>query len=125
MTLKFYLLILGVVLLITTAHVVAEGKLVGEMANDVQTLPCEKDPFCQRESWNDEFERICIQTGVATTLEAGQLEKLIRDSDELLPHVQALPPAQARLYTFRLKNCRSFFVYALELQKSKLKTPPD
>ncbi len=76
---------------------------------------CSDDPACQRTSWKEEFERICIQTEIATSLTHEQLRKLISDSDELLIRLQQLDQPQAKIYIFRIRNCREFFAYALQL----------
>jgi len=119
MKMEKFLLTVGVVLLITTSPILGQDNEADGTGEKAPVLPCEEDPFCQRDDWSEEFERICVQTGVATALEARQLEKLIRDSDELQPRLEALAPDKARLYTFRLKSCRSFFVYALQLLDSQ------
>ncbi len=80
-----------------------------------QLRNCSDDPACQRASWKEEFERICIQTEIATSLTHEQLRKLISDSDELLIRLQQLDEPQAKIYIFRIRNCREFFAYALQL----------
>ncbi len=119
MTMKFLAQLASAVLLLASVPAMANGTSADVAGNEVQSLPCAEDPFCQREAWDAEFERICAQTGVATALDATQLQKLISDSDELLPRLESLPPDKARLYSFRLKSCRSFFVYALQLLELK------
>lgn len=115
MSMKYLSLLAGAVLFLASIAT-ALGNPPGEPGKDQREVACEQDPFCPRKDWKEEFQRICAQTEVATALKAGQLEKLISDSDELLPRLEALPRDQARLYSFRLKNCRGFFVYAQQLQ---------
>ena len=71
----------------------------------------------QEAAWKEEFERICIQTEVATSLSAEQLRKLVSDSDKLLDRLDHLQDPRAKIYIFRLRNCKEFFVYALQLQE--------
>jgi hypothetical protein len=91
----------------------AEMRSPGEAS---QSESCRKDPACQRTSWKDEFERLCIQTEIATSLTPEQLQKLINDSDELMDRLEKLPASEVKIFIFRLRNCKNFFVYALELQ---------
>jgi len=66
-------------------------------------------------SWRQEFERICAQTEIATTLPAAEIRQLIADSDALLERITALGVPEAKVYVFRLRSCRNFFDYALQL----------
>ena len=95
------------------------GVCAGADLSNADSRPrnCADDPACRRASWKEEFERICIQTEIATSLTAGQLQKLISDSDELLSRLKRLQNPQAKIYIFRLRNCREFFVYALQLKQ--------
>ncbi len=68
------------------------------------------------DSWKADFERICAQTEIATSLPEEQLQELIRDADDLLEHLGSLTTPEARVYVFRLKKCRAFFDYALQLR---------
>lgn len=70
----------------------------------------------EHDSWKVDFERICAQTEIATSLPEPRLQELIRDADNLLEHLGSLPTAEARVYSFRLKKCRAFFDYALQLR---------
>lgn len=74
--------------------------------------------------WKDEFERICSQTLIATTLTTDQLQKLINDSDTLLIQLNSLDDPWAKVYILRLKKCREFFVYAIEWQEKELQVKP-
>ena len=70
--------------------------------------------------WKEEFERICAQTEIATTLSRQQLLELIEDSDELLNRLTGVEDPWAKVYILRLKNCREFFRYTLEWQGTGL-----
>lgn len=69
------------------------------------------------EGWKEEFERICGQTEAATSLTREELDHLLAQSDELLETLERLKLPEAKVYVFRLKRCRSFFQYALELRE--------
>jgi hypothetical protein len=70
-------------------------------------------------SWKEEFERICAQTDIATSLDAAQLRELIKDSEELMAMLREVEDPWAKVYIFRLENCKKFFVFALEWQESQ------
>jgi hypothetical protein len=65
-------------------------------------------------AWKKEFERICAQTEIATSLTTDQLRQLISDSDELLAQLTGLDDPWAKIYIFRIKKCRGLFEYTLE-----------
>ena len=66
--------------------------------------------------WKAEFERICAQTEIATSLSKEQLEKLVVDASTLLEQLHAVEDPWAKVYIFRLKKCREFFEFALQWQ---------
>ena len=70
-------------------------------------------------AWKEEFERICAQTEIATSLSAEQLHQLIKDSDALLEELHGVEDPWAKVYIFRLKNCQNFFNFALEWQEKE------
>lgn len=70
-------------------------------------------------AWKEEFERICAQTEIATSLSAEQLYQLIKDSDVLLEKLHGVEDPWAKVYIFRLKNCKRFFNFALEWQEKE------
>ena len=72
----------------------------------------------QNLSWKEEFERLCAQTEIAATLPDQQIRDLIKDSDALLERLESLRDRQVRVYVFRLKKCRMFFEFALELNET-------
>lgn len=69
-------------------------------------------------SWKDEFERLCAQTEIATSLTNQQIHDLIRDSDALLEKMESVEDPQIRVYLFRLKKCRMFFEFALQVRET-------
>ena len=68
--------------------------------------------------WKEEFARLCSQTEVVSTLPDQQVRDLIRDSDALLEKLQTLKDPQTRVYHFRLKKCRQFFEFTLQLREA-------
>ena len=78
--------------------------------------------FCevpgQADSWKSEFERICAQTEIATSLSPQELRELISDSDKLLEKLGESKDSGAKIYLFRLKNCKAFFEYALQVEEN-------
>ena len=82
-------------------------------------VPANGSAVSQRKlSWKEEFERLCAQTEVATTLSDQQIRDLIRDSDMLLEKLASLQDPQTRVYVFRLEKCRMFFEFALQLNET-------
>jgi hypothetical protein len=74
--------------------------------------------------WKEEFERICSQTVVATSLSNEQLLKLIDDGDTLLERLEKIKDPWAKIYIQRLKKCQEFFRYTLEWQEKELQVEP-
>lgn len=91
----------------------AADKSAGEVSPSGSTIGSLKP-------WKEEFERICAQTIIATSLTPMQLEVLIFDSDNLLKRLGKVEDPWAKIYIFRLKKCSDFFKFALELQDGKL-----
>ena len=71
----------------------------------------------ETQSWQDEFERICAQTEIAASLSTEQLQKLVSESDDLLDRLARVEDRRGKVYIFRLRNCRAFFLYTLELRE--------
>jgi len=83
------------------------------------------DPAEDGASWKVRFERICAQIEIAETLTREELEGLIRESDALLEELQILQVPGARVYVFRLRKCRNFFRYTLDLRDSDRAAEPE
>jgi hypothetical protein len=69
--------------------------------------------------WNDEFEEICSMVQIGDTLTREELRTLIERADRLMPKIQSSDHPSRRIYIFRLKKCRSFFLYIIELKQSE------
>ncbi len=70
-------------------------------------------------SWKDRFDEICGKVQIAESLSTEELQKLIRESEELIKRLQEIDQPVKKVYIFRLKKCRSFFQYILQLRESK------
>ena len=77
------------------------------------------DAGAEKLSWKAEFERLCAQTETASTLPDQQIRDLINDSDALLKKLESLEDSQVRVYVFRLKKCKAFFEFTLELNQTE------
>lgn len=68
--------------------------------------------------WQAEFNRICGQSTMAADLPAEQLERLIKDSNDLLLQLEKIKPEEAKVTIFRLKKSRDFFQYLLQSRQA-------
>lgn len=68
--------------------------------------------------WLEEFEDVCSKVRIGDSLELQDLKSLIERVDKLIPLIQASDHKSKKVYIFRLKKCRSFFEYIIELKKS-------
>ena len=98
------------------------GKLIATCCALLVAVLMFSEAFCaetgQPDSWKTEFEQICGQTEIATALSPEELRNLISDSDELLEQLEDIEDPGAKIYIFRLRNCKAFFEYALLLGES-------
>lgn len=97
----------------------AEGRLA-EGAKPPGLLACHDFLRCLFASsdrpWKEEFERICAQTEVASSLPDAEVSKLIEESAALLKRLEAMNDSAVKVYVFRLRKCREFFEYVLQLR---------
>lgn len=68
--------------------------------------------------WHDEFEELCSKVQTAESLTLEEINSLIERVDTLLPKIEASDDPKKKVYIFRLKKCRAFFEYIIELKKS-------
>jgi len=73
--------------------------------------------FSLATTWKEEFDRLCGQTVVATSLSSEQLRALVADSDALLARLDGVNDPGKKVYVLRLQKCRSFFAYMLGLKE--------
>lgn len=62
-----------------------------------------------------EFDRICAQVPIAGSLSVAQLRQLIDDSLALSDQLKDSEIPQAKIWIQRLKMCRDFFEYSIEV----------
>jgi hypothetical protein len=70
----------------------------------------------QEGPWKEEFDRICAQTEIATSLATEQLEALVSDASTLIGQLREIEDPWAKVYIFRLEKCREFFEFVLQWQ---------
>ncbi|NOX20496.1 MAG: hypothetical protein GXO99_04450 [Nitrospirae bacterium] len=75
--------------------------------------------FSAQPEWKEEFEAICSQVVEAENLTDKELTSLIERADALLNKLQKMDLPGKKVYIFRLKKCRSFFEYILQLRTKK------
>ena len=63
------------------------------------------------EDWRREFDRICALTGEAGSLSGSELEALITQSEDLESVIEKSGEPDSRVYMFRLRKCRDFFIF--------------
>lgn len=73
--------------------------------------------FSPAATWKEEFDRLCGQTAVATSLSTEQLRVLVADSDALLVRLDEVKDPAKKVYILRLQKCRSFFAYMVGLRE--------
>jgi hypothetical protein len=63
------------------------------------------------DNWKTEFEEICSQTFVVSTLTQPELKRLIERSDALKQRIEKIDEATAKVYLQRLRRCHDLFVF--------------
>ena len=81
-------------------------------------------PFASAQSWLEDFDNICAQAEVADSLPTAKLKELAIESDKLLGVIEASDDPRKKVYIFRLKKCRNFFVYITGLRETKERPEP-
>jgi|Deesub1362A_J573_1020465.scaffolds.fasta_scaffold04814_2 hypothetical protein len=72
------------------------------------------------DDWHKEFEYICSRVEVGESLKLEELRALSERADALLKRLEDIQERSKKVYIFRLKKCKAFFEYLIEL-----KTSPD
>lgn len=72
---------------------------------------------CSAQPWKEEFERLCGQAEGAGSLPTDELRKIVADCDKLLETLQQIDTADKKVYIFRLKKCRNFYQYTIEMKE--------
>lgn len=68
------------------------------------------------DEWKKDFERICSQTQVAGDMAYEELEGMVEECGSLLNTITALENPRNKVYIFRLKKCRNFYQYTIDLK---------
>lgn len=74
------------------------------------------------DEWGEEFARLCGHTADAQEMDMQQLAMLISDCDGLIERINTEGDKTHKVYLFRLKKCRNFYKYTLDLKTSKGET---
>ena len=97
-------------------------KLMGEIQAWLESPPPERvlDPS-ESLPWDeikDRFDQICGKVQVAPDLADDQLHAQIKDCDFLSKILERSGNPPAKVFLKRIKMCRDFFVYSLELREA-------
>ena len=65
----------------------------------------------------EEFDRLCVHTQDAESLSLERLQDLVAECDQLQKKIEASDDEKKKLLLFRLKKCRDFLAYVLELKQ--------
>ncbi len=73
--------------------------------------------FAKETNWKDEFDSICSKVQISESLSTEELNQLIKRSEELIKRLEKLDLPVKKVYIFRLKKCKSFFEYVIQLRQ--------
>ena len=68
-------------------------------------------------SLQEEFDTLCVHTQDAENLSLERLQELVAECDQLQKKIEASDDPKKKLLLFRLKKCRDFLAYIIELKK--------
>jgi hypothetical protein len=71
------------------------------------------------EQWQEDFEKLCAYVDNAETFTTEELKGFIADCDELIKKIEVMDTPKKKLYLFRLKKCRNFYKFTLDVKESK------
>ncbi|GBD99604.1 hypothetical protein BMS3Abin07_01641 [bacterium BMS3Abin07] len=69
--------------------------------------------------WESEFEAICSKLTMADSMSIEEIQSLIDRSDKLLKVIEASDNPGKKIFIRRLKKCRAFFEFSIEVKKEK------
>ena len=69
------------------------------------------------ETLQEEFDKLCVHTQDAESLSMERLQELVAECDQLQAKIEASDDEKKKLLLFRLKKCRDFLAYILELKQ--------
>lgn len=67
--------------------------------------------------WHEEFEEICSKVQMGDSLSREELRVLVERADKLVPLIKESTDPKKKVYIFRLKKCRSFFDFTLQMKQ--------
>ena len=68
-------------------------------------------------SLQEEFDALCVHTQDAESLSLERLQELVTECDQLQKKIEASADQKKKLLLFRLKKCRDFLAYIIELKQ--------
>jgi hypothetical protein len=68
-------------------------------------------------SLQEEFDTLCVHTQDAESLSLERLQELVAECDKLQKKIEASDDEKKKLLLFRLKKCRDFLAYVIELKQ--------
>ena len=71
------------------------------------------------ETLQEEFDRLCVHTQDAESLSIERLKELVAECDQLQAKIEASDDEKKKLLLFRLKKCRDFLAYIVELKSGE------
>jgi len=64
--------------------------------------------------WEGEFNHICAQIPLATTLSTEELQRLVERCDAIRPAIEALKETPRKIYLKRLEKAKSLYLFVIE-----------
>ena len=71
------------------------------------------------ETLQEEFDRLCVHTQDAESLSVERLQELVAECDQLQKKIEESNEEKKKLLLFRLKKCRDFLAYIIELKQEE------
>ena len=69
-------------------------------------------------SLQEEFDTLCIHTQETESLSLEKLQDLLKECDQLQKKIEASNDEKKKVMLFRLKKCRDFLTYVMEIKQS-------
>ena len=70
-------------------------------------------------SLQQEFEALCVHTQAGEDLSLEKLQELVTECDQLKKKIEESSDEKKKLLLFRLKKCRNFLAYLVELKEGE------
>jgi len=67
----------------------------------------------------EEFDKLCIYTQDAESLSLEKLQELVVECDQFQKTLEESNHPKKKLLLFRIKKCRNFFAYVIELKQTE------